>query len=1006
MSDALAKSQLWDFAKHVFDVIWAWQQGGDLGRWILVFGLIAVTLIVALTLMFKALTKVLDAVLKAGELYKGSGLPVPMLAEDYQRVRQRAQFCGVLGADLAQLAKSESWNDQWFTDLEAEVESEGGYYPSPLYRLLRRPMQGLRKEKSLIRALMKSTERAVQLVGEPGAGKSVALRHLAVEMAKKGQRSKARKVLVPLYINLREMAATDLYGVTADAIKEFVLDNIRRGDSDTTAFVRDNWARYRDDGTWFFLFDSFDEIPAVLHAEKGSAAATAYSQAIRHFLEGMGTCKGVLASREFKGPEALAWKKFRILPLDLERQRALVNNANLPLASAPIVLRHLADSAQIGATPLFLTLLCRHVKIEGKAPTNDHDLLSIHLERLASKDADYLARHHGLRPAQLLAGAEQIARLFAQEPQLGLAPTYDQIAARVDVAALPGGDLQKLLAALVACKIGRTDVPNAMQGDLRFAFAHRRYQESLFVRFLVRHPAHLSATALLSDPRWREYAVTLLQTEPADSLAPLMSEAVSQLDAAPDAWISARAPAPVPCGFHAWRGQSGVYLLELLQEGMARRMQDVPNELRDSVARYLVPRWELGDAFDRSEVVRLGSLLPEAQLASFLTVTFAEGTPNAQSAAFRQAPSLRGEAPSALIRAVLRRLSGEVLASSGLAKLIELEALAARLPSAWGAMHVYGRNVFLRKVLGIVRWGTCWFVPYRLIEHGPEKVARKIFPFQAKRQFTEPTTPMGVLTLLVVSVFTLPLSLLLAAYRAKGWTLGDGNLSDVTELLWREAWASSGAGTASALTLAFVFILGYLTVLLCYSLRYEGHRLTPAFVTTRFASGEMWKTWSVALLAFLLLVVTLVGLALAMGVAGRWIYQLTTGEDAQLPVLVLGTLILLSAIYIGCAILVTWLTLRTRRHRRIFAALRTDIHDGLAAIARFDSSQALASVLNHWPNLASDTPTNRSLGSWLSLSLRRADVPAPLSAQMKDGRPAESVVRACLELLELRMSGH
>ena len=76
--------------------------------------------------------------------------------------------------------------------------------------------------------------------------------------------------------------------VNVDSIRDFILDNIRRGDSDTSAFVRENWNDYRDKGVWFFLFDSFDEIPAVLHAEKGSAAAAAYSKAIRQFIEGMG----------------------------------------------------------------------------------------------------------------------------------------------------------------------------------------------------------------------------------------------------------------------------------------------------------------------------------------------------------------------------------------------------------------------------------------------------------------------------------------------------------------------------------------------------------------------------------------------------------------------------------------------------------------------------------------------------------------------------------------------
>jgi hypothetical protein len=97
-----------------------------------------------------------------------------------------------------------------------------------------------------------------------------------------------------LYVNLKELGATVDGGVNADAIKQFVLDNIRRGDADTVAYVKQHWDEYRAEGTWFFLFDSFDEIPAVLHAPTGSTVIREYAEAIRQFLEGMSNCRGVL----------------------------------------------------------------------------------------------------------------------------------------------------------------------------------------------------------------------------------------------------------------------------------------------------------------------------------------------------------------------------------------------------------------------------------------------------------------------------------------------------------------------------------------------------------------------------------------------------------------------------------------------------------------------------------------------------------------------------------------
>jgi hypothetical protein len=106
-------------------------------------------LLVARSIAFYALKATFEALAKLLEAYKNSGLPIPLRHRDRTEVRRRGQFCTVVGADLAYLAKAESWNDQYFTDLEAEVEIEGHYYSSALKRLLRRRSSGLRRVPSL-----------------------------------------------------------------------------------------------------------------------------------------------------------------------------------------------------------------------------------------------------------------------------------------------------------------------------------------------------------------------------------------------------------------------------------------------------------------------------------------------------------------------------------------------------------------------------------------------------------------------------------------------------------------------------------------------------------------------------------------------------------------------------------------------------------------------------------------------------------------------------------------
>lgn len=704
--DAGVIDMLMPMAERTFNLIWSNDVTQDLWHWIILIATIAIIAVITCTILLKTIGNIIESFAKFIDSYKSSGLPLWLNKDNKLKVRKRKQFCAVLDADLAYLAKAENWNDQYFTDLEAEVETEGGYYATALDKLRRKKSFGLRKERSLIRAITTSTERAMQLVGEPGSGKSVALRHLAKYFAEQGRKSNDKNAIVPLYINLREMELSNKENVNVDSVREFILDNIRRGDADTSAFVKDNWQDYCTRGIWLFLFDSFDEIPAVLHAEAESNIIKNYSQALRQFLEGMGECKGILASREFKGPKALPWKKLRILPLSGEKQDELIRNSFLNDQNMSLVRQHLARShSSIGATPLFLTLLCRYIRDEHKPPNNDHDILFQHIDRLARREPEYLQRKYKLSPEELVTGAEQLARLFAENDNLSLAPSLDQIRTQISTTEIPGGSLENLISALVDSKIGRADVPNAVPGDRRFAFAHRRYQEALFVRYLTIHPEVISPKALLTETRWREYTVTLLQTRDYEEFSDLLSHASSILSesAARDSYnLCGQPPLPLNLGYYNWSDESAVQLLSLLQEGLAHRLQDVPFSLTSTVSNFLKPRWEKGDSWDRKEVLRLGGLLPHDTLVKYLVETFSHGTKSERLHAFRQA-AFTQELPEEAKTVVLKMLSDHIISAKDRADLLTIEALAARLPANMGADVVVSRGKRLRRNLGIIR---------------------------------------------------------------------------------------------------------------------------------------------------------------------------------------------------------------------------------------------------------------------------------------------------------------
>ena len=240
-----------------------------------------------------------------------------------------------------------------------------------------------------------------------------------------------------------------------------------------------------------------------------------HTHALRQFMDGMGACRGVLASREYKGPKALIWQKLRILPLNQRRQDELIDNTFLTNYQKSMVQQYLATvETGIYGNPLFLSLLCRYIGDKQQGPRNDYDLLLRHIQHLAERDTEYILKKYGLSANQLLDAAILLAVLFAEDRNLSLAPRHDEITASLGKRSwVFPVDLEQVLSALIDVKIGRSDVKEARLGDRRFTFSHRRYQETLFVQYLAEHPKHIPASELLLNTQWREFTVTILQSQ-------------------------------------------------------------------------------------------------------------------------------------------------------------------------------------------------------------------------------------------------------------------------------------------------------------------------------------------------------------------------------------------------------------------------------------------------------------------------------------------------------------
>jgi hypothetical protein len=673
------------------------------------FGLPGWALVVLLGLLILARLWPLLGAAGRGFVRVGKGLrALPILRRHSAAARRRRirrqQFADYVEARIRELDSREEWNDYRFAELEAEVEVEqGAGWDKPLRRFLSQGKR-LRRERSLSKALRNSRQRLILLQGDPGAGKSVALRHVARRNAAQARRSRRLNVQIPLYVNLK-MLERGNSSVDARLIERYVRAALSEGaTSDVDRFLEDEFLRGVREGTWLFLFDSFDEIPEVLSSTEVDETVRAYSDAIYGFLHGMNSCRAVVASRYFRAPPGYGWPVFRILGLSQRRQHRLVGKAGLSAADEKILRGSLPSASArlstLAENPLFLGLLCEYVREKSEFPTNPHAVIESYIDSRFSRDAERVSARYGTDVADLRPVAEQLAFMMTAEHGLGLSPTRARlVAAFADAAGGPDcgqkgptreGALHRSMDALEYIKLGRTEGAD-QSGDARtFSFAHRRFQEYFATSYTIRSADQVAPAQLLSDGRWRETAVTLLQLQP-QRAAPLLAEAEREL--------RRRVPKlghPTGKALRTLAARSGRYhgrpftwpegvlhLLALLQEGTASEASSLPGTIESTSGALLARAYVRGELHDRKWALEVVGTAGAPVRTALLRAAFQSRSEWLHDAAYRQAGRLP-EIPPDLARAIrtslVRMVGSRTLRKQRLTERAELLRLPRPRP--------------------------------------------------------------------------------------------------------------------------------------------------------------------------------------------------------------------------------------------------------------------------------------------------------------------------------------
>jgi hypothetical protein len=547
---------------------------------------------------------------------------------------QRRRFADHIEGEMRRLNMLEQWNDYKFAELEAEVETEG-YRKGLLSSVF--GYSGIRREKGLSAALRRSAEDLVIVEGAPGAGKSIALRHVCQIMAQRAMRSKHISSLIPVYVNLKLIDIQSRRKVTKQDIKAFVLQSINRvNDRDIDSFLDEYFDKGMREGSWLFLFDSFDEIPAILSSVEADEVIGSYAEAIADFLGGMNTCRGVIASREFRGPRRLPWPRFRILPLSKPRQINLINKLSMPSEIEQQVRADLfsanAEIREMSTNPMFLALLCEHVSSGNAFPENAHALFERYVVSRLERDSDRIYRRYQIHPATLRLVAEAVAFCMSADDHLGLNPTRDALSIALtrhnfDIRV----PLAKSLDALEYLKLARAEQQQLPGESASFTFAHRRFQEYFATCALLEDSTRVEPERLMLDGNWREAAVVLFQTQSLTTLEPILKVAEEFLSQAIQS-LSTSTSFQWPSG--AW------HLLSLLQDGFAGKREALPKQIKDEAGSILSAAVDSKSRLDQKWALQVAGVASEDVLLNLIREAMASSSNWLKEVAYRQVARL------------------------------------------------------------------------------------------------------------------------------------------------------------------------------------------------------------------------------------------------------------------------------------------------------------------------------------------------------------------------------